>query len=271
MPALALSLCCSCLGSSGGLRIAVRFPALHTATVPEATDTVPIVVDRDGAVVASTVLSRTQTSRSFSDLPVGNLTVYAAAVGSDSQVLALGKTTTSLEAGRLAQAQVEMLPLLVFSGEERLAIMASLRKGFPLAFGLALKPLPPGDEIKPGSRPTPRPTGAPVLLNTLSAQPVAVPVSYPVVLSFAVDAAGGDLASWDFTWQGGSTDPALTTGRISPTTVRGNRAESIWTPDAAGTFVFRVTATGGQTSVTSNDVAVTVSRDTGGATVGGNF
>ncbi|MBC7543090.1 MAG: hypothetical protein H7338_10195 [Candidatus Sericytochromatia bacterium] len=253
------------------MSVAVRFPGLHTATLPGATVTVPVVVDQDGAVVGARLLTRAQARQTFANLPVGNLTVYAAAVGSDSQVLALGKATTTLHAGLLAQAQVEMLPLLVFSGEERLAIMASLRKGFPLAFGLSLRPLPPGSEIKPGTRPTPRPTNAPIQLNTLSAQPAQVPVGYPVVLSIAVEQVVGDLAAWEFQWQGGSPDATLTTGRISPTTVRGNRAESVWTPDAAGRFVFRVTVTDGQTSVTSNDVGVTVTRDTGGANVGGNF
>jgi hypothetical protein len=257
--------------STGGLRVAVRFPDFQTAALPAATVSVPVVIDKDGAVVASATLTREQARMTFPNLPIGDLTVYAAAVGSDQQVLALGKTTTTLQAGRLAQARVEMLPLLVFSGEERLSIMASLRRGFPLKFGLDLRPLPPGDDIKPGSTPSARPSGTPIQLGTLTAQPVEVPIGYPVALSISAEKISGDLTNWDVQWQGGGSDASATMGRISPTTIRGNRAEMIWTPDAAGTFVFRVTITDGVGSATSNDVTVTVTRNSGGANVGGNF
>ncbi len=257
--------------SSGGLQVAIRFPAFRSQSLPAATETVPLVVDKDGAVVAFATLSRTQARLLIPNLPAGDLTVYAAAVGSDSQVLALGKTTTTLLAGRLARAQVEMLPLLVFGGEERLSIMASLRRGMPLAAGLGLRPLPPGDEIKPGTQPSARPSGTPIQLGTLTAQPLAVPVDYPVALSIVAERLSGDLSQWDVQWQGGSADPAATIGRISPTRVRGSRAETIWTPDSPGTFVFRVALTDGSTTATSNDVTVTVAQQSGGANVGGNF
>jgi hypothetical protein len=268
----ATAVLCGCIGAStGGLQVAVRFPALRTAALPAATETVPVVVDKDGAVVAAAILTRDRARLLIPNLPAGDLTVYAAAVGSDQQVLALGKTSTTLLAGRLAQAQVEMLPLLVFGGEERLSIMASLRRGFSLDYGLSLKPLPPGDEIKPGSKPSAKPSGNPIQLGTLTAQPVEVAVGYPVALSIVAERIEGDLSNWDVQWQGGSTDTSATTGRISATTIKGNRAEAVWTPDAPGTFVFRVTLTDGTASATSNDVSVTVTRSTGGAIVGGNF
>lgn len=272
LPTVVAVLLCGCIGaSSGGLRLAVRFPAFRAATLPDATETVPLVVDKDGAVVAAAILSRAKDRLTIPNLPAGELTVYAAAVGSDSQVLALGKTTTTLLAGQVAQAQVEMLPLLVFGGDERLSVMASLRRGFPLSYGLTLKPLPPGDEIRPGSKPSAKPSGAPIQLGTLTAQPLEVAVGYPVALSVAADAVRGDLSLWDVQWQGGSSDGTATLGRISATTFKGNRAEAVWTPDAPGTFVFRATVTDGTDSVTSNDVTVTVTQTTGGATVGGNF
>ena len=265
---LGLMLACGCTGGSAALHLAIAFPGLHTASLPDATVSVPVVVDRSGSVVAAAVLSRAQPRLTLPNLPSGRLTVYAAALGSDQQVLALGKAPTELKPGQIGRAVVELLPLQVFGSEERQSVMASIRQGFPMDYGLGIAPLPPGDGIVPGGQPTAMPVQG-LQLGALTAQPRAVPVGYPVLLSVAIGADGRSGAGWDFQWQAGATETGLTLGALGPTQFRGERAEAVWTPDAPGTFVLRLTVTDGQTSHDSNEVTVTVTRETAGATVGG--
>src|SRR5690606_32311584 len=100
------------------------------------------VVDHNGVSVASALLTRDNPKAVLGAIPAGALTVHAAAIGSDMTVLALGKATAKVSPGQLSTAAVEMLPILVFGQDERLGIMASVRRGFPIEFGLRIKPLP---------------------------------------------------------------------------------------------------------------------------------
>lgn len=267
---LGLALGCQS-GSTGSLRLAVAFPALRTASMPAATELIPVVVDRHGVTVGSALLSRSHPRAVMPALPIGPLTVYAAAISSDMEVLAIGKAGTEISPGRLATADVELLPVLVFGHDERLSIMSSVRHGFPIEFGLKIKPLPPGDPTKPGPSPSSGPVGGDVQLGALTAQPTTVPVHYPVALSISAGPEDAVLGLWDWHWQVASTDGNLPPGRFSPTRLVGRRAETVWTPQAAGVYELSVEVTDGLRRVTSNTVAVTVQQGTAGGSVGGNF